>query len=184
MESVISRLNEFKLNYYKNNSKKYLFKEKQKSELSTLIIANFDVDELLKASIRMLENTNKIYIDYTIFKLYANESIYNKIIDSIMNFFDVAISNYGNFECHINIDGFTITAAHRYQKLIGLFCDMCAKTNSTHKDKLVTFNVYHSPYIMDSIKKILDPYIHSEIKDKIRIISKQDSESKLKELGL
>lgn len=184
METIVSRVNSFKEEYYKNNKKNALFKEKQKAELAALIIANFNVDELIEASIRNLENTNKVYIDYTIFKLYANESVYNKIIETILNKFDIAITKYGNFECHINIEGFTITAAQRYQGLIGLFCDKCVEINSTHTDSLVTFNVYYPPHIMDPIRKILTPFIHKDIKHKINIISKENSESQLKLLNL
>ena len=47
METIVTKVNSFKEEYYKNNKKNALFKEKQKAELAALIIAKFNVDELI-----------------------------------------------------------------------------------------------------------------------------------------
>lgn len=184
MEDIASRVNQFKADYYVKNKKNTVFKEKQKAELAVLISQNFNLEELIEATIRILDNTNIVFIDYTLFKIFVNEPLYDTMVINILQKFDVVIEQYGNFQCYINIDGFTITAAQRYQHLISHFCNKCVEINSTHTESLQSFKIYNPPSIMEPIRKILAPFVHKDIKHKIEIVSKENSESELKKLNL
>lgn len=184
MGDIASQVNQFKADYYLKNKKNSLFKEKQKAELAGLICQTFNVEQLIAATVRILENTNIVYIDYTLFKLFVNETLYQTMVIDILKKFDIVIAKYGNFQCYINIDGFTITAAQRYQQLISHFCNKCVEINSTHTESLQSFKIYNPASIMEPIKKLLGPFIHKDIKHKIEIISKENSESELQKLNL
>ena len=184
MGDIASQVNQFKADYYLKNKKNSLFKEKQKAELAALICQKFNIEQLIEATVRILENTNIVYIDYTLFKLFVNEALYDTMVNIILQKFDIVIKQYGNFQCYINIDGFTITAAQRYQSLISHFCNKCVEINSTHTESLQSFKIYNPASIMEPIRKLLGPFVHKDIKHKIEIISKENSVSELQKLNL
>jgi hypothetical protein len=140
------------------------------------------MQKLIDATTIIIPNTNKVYINYEIFKLYANESNFQVIINDILAKFTACVQQYGNFECHLNITGFTTTAAQRYQNAVKLFCDTCLTTKTDHTTDMTTLYIYNTPHVFDAIRKLLNPFIHEEIKKKLVTISKKDSAEKLQEL--
>lgn len=182
MQKIVDEVNQYKDTYYESNKKNSLFKEKQKAELTNQITTNFDMQKLMDATTIIIPNTNKVYINYEIFKLYANESNFQVIINDILTKFTACVQQYSNFECHLNIAGFTTTAAQRYQGAVKLFCDACLTTKTDHTTDMTTLYIYNTPHVFDAIRKMLNPFIHEEIKKKLTTISKKDSAEKLQEL--
>jgi len=182
MQNIVDEVNQYKDNYYESNKKNSFFKEKQKAELTNQITNNFDMQKLMDATTMIIPNTNKVYINYEIFKLYANESNFQTIINDILAKFTSCVQQYKSFECHLNIAGFTTTAAQRYQNAVQLFCDTCLNNNTDHTTDMSTLFIYNTPLVFDTIRKMLNPFIHEEIKKKLVTISKKDSEEKLQEL--
>ena len=92
-----------------------LFKSSHKLNCATKVTETFDIMELIQKTIYIIPSTNKIFVDYLVYKLYANPSVYHSIVDYTISLFSQCISLYGNFECHIHLKSFTITSAHRYR---------------------------------------------------------------------
>lgn len=182
MENIVDEVNQYKDTYYDANKKNTFFKEKQKAELIDQISNNFDMHKLMGATTIIIPNTNKVYINYEIFKLYANESNFQMIINDILVKFTACVQQYGKFECHLNIAGFTTTAAQRYQGAVNMFCDACLTAKTDHTTDMTTLYIYNTPLVFDAIRKMMNPFIHEEIKKKITTISKKDSAEKLQEL--
>lgn len=182
MQNIVDEVNQYKDMYYESNKKNSFFKEKQKTELTNQISNNFDMKQLIDATTTIIPNANKVYINYEIFKLYANENNFQLIINDILMKFTACLEKYKTFECHVNIAGFTTTAAKRYQSMIKLFCNTCVLNKTDHTTDVSMLYVYNTPNVFDAIRKIMNPFIHENIKSKIATISKEDSEEKLKDL--
>ena len=182
--NLLEEVKEFQDSYYSQNTKKMFLKNSQKIECANKITENFDIFDLIKKTIYIIPNTNKVYIDYLIFKLYANPNVYNDIINYSLNIFSECISKYGDFECHINLNTFTITSAYRYNDMIELFCKKCLMTNpkSSYSMLLSKMYIYNSPSMMENISKIFTHLIHPEVKSKLIIYNKQETVVKIEEL--
>lgn len=180
---LLEEVKEFKDSYYSQSTKNTFFKSSQKLECANNITEKFNIYELIKNTIYVIPNTNKVYIDYQIYKLYAHPNVYNDIINYILTIFSECISKYGCFECHINLNTFTVTAAHRYRDIIELFCKKCLTTNIGNYSTLLTkMYIYNSPSMMESISKIYKNLIHSEVRNKLIIYNKVDTIVKIEEL--
>ena len=90
-EEIINQIENFKLNYYSTNNKNMFFKNNQKLQVAEKISNQFDLDILLEKTVYSINGSSNIYLDYTIFKLYANEYNYEKIIVYICNLIESTI---------------------------------------------------------------------------------------------
>ena len=66
--------------FYNNSNKNFFFKNKQKLDCAQNIGNQYDLVTLLNNTFINIPNTNKIFMDYTIFKLFANPNNYDNII--------------------------------------------------------------------------------------------------------
>jgi hypothetical protein len=177
---LIEEIEKFQDTYYSQN-KNTIFKKSQKLECASQISTNFDIQLLLNKTIYIIQNTNRIFIDYTVFKLYGNPNNYRMIIDRLFSLFLEIINTYGNYECHINLNTFTITAAERYKKIIEMFCSECLQNTTTkYAAYLSKMHIYNSPTMLENIAKLFMHYIEPSVKTKIEIHSKADSNEKIK----
>jgi hypothetical protein len=131
-----------------------------------------DLVDLIKTTLYILPQTNKIYFDYTVFKIYANDSNCDYIIDYIFELAAIIIQQYESFEMHINMFSFSISAFNRYQKIIE---KVSLRVNEI--DKLSKICIYYSPSFIDLISKIVRKFIkHPDISEKMIFFGKHDSE--------
>ena len=123
--SILEKVNELKNTYYSDNGKNVLFKNKQKFECANNIINSIGIDDLIRKTIYIIQDTNNVYIDYTLFKLFATPEQYNRIVDYAISAINFSINKYGSYEVHINLDTFTVSAAERYKHIIIIFLNSC-----------------------------------------------------------
>jgi len=116
--NLINEIKEFQNNYYSVNKKNFFFKKQQKIDCATEISEKCDINTLLNNSVFIIPNTNSIFFDYTIFKVFANPANYNNIINHINHLINYCIQYFERYNVHINLSSFTITAYERYKKLI------------------------------------------------------------------
>jgi hypothetical protein len=178
--NLIEEIEKFQNTYYQNKGKNTLFKKSQKLECASQISTNFDIQLLLNKTAYIIQNTNKIFIDYTVFKLYGNPNNYKVIIDRIFSLLSEVINIYGVYECHINLNYFTITAGERYKKIIEMFCSECLQNTTKYAAYLSKMHIYNSPSMLENIAKLFMHYIEPSVKTKIEIHSKADSNEKIK----
>ena len=157
---VYAKLNELKTKYYDDNGgKNIIFKKKQKMEIAQTICSQFDLSILLRKTIYLVNGTDIVFIDYKLFKLYANPKVYPNIVNYTLNMFDATIKKYGRYSVHIDVDTITPSATERYKEIIILFNQSCENTNfMTH---LFSWVLYNTPMYIDTflniIKSIIDP---------------------------
>ena len=183
---LLKRINSFKNDYYSNNSKNILFKKKQKIECAKEISQKFQLNELIEGFVYNIPNTSNIFLDYNIFKLFANESNYQLIIDYILKLVNECIRNYDKFSIHINLDSFTMSAAERYYSFIELYINNCLLYSQTngffYSDKLQILYIYNPPSVFDTIYSMFKKVINKEIKDKFLVIQKNLSKDAMDKL--
>jgi len=187
-EQFLSEVNNYKNDYYSNNRKGMIFKKTQKLDLAKNISKQFDLKTLITNSIFIIPNSNNIYLDYTILKLYIHPDNYNSLFDYILYLQDELILKYKTYNIHINLDTFTISAAERYKSLIELYVKKCEELSvNKPDDELYTslvdkLCIYNTPHIIDTIIMLLKPVIPPIINTKFHFETKQDSPDLIKKL--
>jgi hypothetical protein len=180
--SLVKNMESCKETYYINENKNSFFKKNQKNECAKKVSESFPLDDMINKTIYVIPNTNKIFIDYTIFKLFGVEGNYDNIIEKVLFYYDELMIQYGGYEVHINLQSFSITSAERYKNIISLFYETSNKVNINYTKYLIGMYIYYTPSMMDIISKLLKPFIDPIIISKIIYIQKKESESSLKQL--
>jgi hypothetical protein len=178
-QSLVEQLQQYKNEYYTENAKNTIFKTKQKMDCAAKITSQISMDDLLSKTMYMISNTNKVFIDYTMFKLYAHPGIYEHIINHIQNLFNICISNYGCFEAHVDLKSFTVSGAHRYKDIIDVFYNTALKNGTMYYTKLDVMYVYNTPNTITDIAKL---FLNPDIIPRVKTFTKEESEYKIKML--
>jgi len=165
--------------FYNNSNKNMFFKNKQKLNCATNISSFYDLNTLLTNTFVVIENTNKIYMDYTVFKLYANPDNYNNIIAYLYKLIEYCIEIYGSYEVHVNLDTFTVSSCQRYQDIIKKYCNMCLNNSTEFNVKLIKVHLYNIPNVFDTISQILNPFIDNIVLNKMMKYNKTDTKGLL-----
>jgi len=181
-KSCKDELDNLKKEFYETNGKKSFFKNKQKIECAKMICSKYSLQELIANSIYQIGDSNKIFIDYTIFKYFINPDNYQTFILSLFTLFRKILETYKTYEVHINIDTFTVTAAERYKEVIKLYCEESAKNGTHFIDTLTFMKIYNLPSVAEMISKIMKPIINPIAYSKIVLLNKEDSKTGLEQL--
>ena len=182
MESkLLNEISNFEEKYYQDNNKNTFFKKSQKMDLAKHVSNNFDINILLKNLCYRNKTTNQVVIDYNILKLFANEENFELILKYILNEFTNTINAFGNFEVHMNLNSFTISAAERYKKLVELFCKLCLNNKETYdySKKCSRFYIYNVSNTFEQIVNLFKPFVSPDIKEKVSILKKSESSDNL-----
>lgn len=171
-DQLLTDLEKFKDTYYVDNPKNKIFKKQQKFDLADKITEEFDIRVLMERAIYFIPRTNKLYLDYPLMKLFVNPNNYLYLIQYTQSLLPECIERYGSFECHLNIDTFTATAAERHKDLVQMFRDY-DDGNIDYTDYLTRMVILNTPTSIDVIAKILMKFIEPEIKAKIVLTKKE-----------
>jgi hypothetical protein len=176
-EEVKSRITDIHNNFYSTHVRKFMFKNSQKIECAEQVTQNIDVELLIKNTVFIFSDTNKIFFNYSMFKTYANPSVYVIMIKYILTLFDTCVQKYNKFQIHVDLNTFSISAAHRYKSAIEMFCSEFLSSNnrSAVYENLEKFYLYNTPSMIDNISMILSPFINDDVRSKIEYVSKRDS---------
>lgn len=181
MISFIDKIENLKEDYYSCNRKKF-FNRSQKNHCSAEICKQVELWELIENTVYIIPDTNCVYLDYTIFKIYANPENFDVIVDYILSLFTCCIEKYNCFEMHINLKTFTITAVERYKKIIDNFIKKCIHKTTPFTEKTAKLCIYNTPSMVDTITKMLKPFVEPGMKNKIEFYNKDTSINKIEEL--
>ena len=95
-----------KENYYSVNSKNSFFKKSQKLDCAKFISESIDLNTLIDKTVYAIPDKNIVFINYPVFKYYANPENYSQIIDHIINVFKYVIQYFGSYDVYINLSSF------------------------------------------------------------------------------
>jgi hypothetical protein len=173
---ILNKIKEIQDNYYSKNKKNTIFKNKQKLDCANAVCSAIPIEYLISQTIYTIPNTNNIFVDYTIFKLFANTDNFNEIITSICEILKNCIDSFNTFELFINLDSFTISALERYKIVIKEFIDRCVSSNTKFSENMNNLYICNVPKAFDSIIKTLRPIIDKQIFEKIKLYDDKQSE--------
>jgi len=173
--NILEELEKYKQSYYSENKKNLIFKKDQKMEVASKIASEFNVDELLKKTVFIIPGTNKMYVDYLVFKLYAHPTNYLRFVEYTQSLIPDCIRKYGTFECHVNLSTFTVSAAERYKEIVEIFNVVGLQNDTDYSIQLTHLYVYNTPSSIDHISKIIFRLIEPALRDKIVLYSKAES---------
>lgn len=173
-QELFQQVNSMRDEYYEQNGKNRIFKSSQKNQLATEVCNRFNLQQMIQHTSYIIPNSNKLYFSYPLFKTYGNPencgdmSMYVKehLITQILQ-------TRPNFEMHVNLKGFTVSACQRFFSAIKWLFD----ENTDLTERMVHLYIYHTPNVIDQIRKLLYLCIQS-ILDKITYYHK-DSDDKI-----
>ena len=140
------------------------------------------IKDVLEKTIYIIQDSEHIYFDYTVFKLYAHPSNYCKIITHLLKLLNHCIDKYGRYEIHINLNTFSISSLERYRECIDLYCNECLKSHTEYYKNIVCMHIYNTPSVIDTISNVLSKMIHPEVKQKVKKYGKEESEVLLQQI--
>lgn len=178
----LNKMTELQNDYYETNGKNILFKKSQKVECANVVSNSFDIQQLLRYTMFIIPNTNKVYFDYTVFKMYGNHNNYKTVVDYAIALFCECTCKYGTYEIHINLNTFTVSACERHKDSIKLLMDECLRNETTFSTVLTIIYIYYPPHAIDTIQRIVSPFMDPLVRSKIVIIPKAESDNQLKML--
>jgi len=168
-------MEKYKEEYYQSQGKNSFFKKSQKQDCAKELSQKFPLADMIKQTIYIVPNTNKIVFNYPVFKLFATESNYNEIIDYILSCYKIILENYPDYEVHCILDTFSVSAAERYKDAIKLFCTKSMVGSINYAIYLKTMYIYYTPSMIESITMLLKPFIDQSILKKIVFHTKKES---------
>jgi hypothetical protein len=181
-DSLINMMEKYREDYYKTNKKNTFFKSNQKMECAKGMTQTFNLNEMIKRTVYRLADSNKVIFNYSIFKLYAHTDNFETILESVLNVYDEILLEYPNFEAHVILEGFTISAAERYKTAIQLFSNKCMNSSTKYSQLTTAMYIYYTPSMIESISTFLRPFIDTNVYERIIMYSKAESIEKVRHL--
>ena len=149
--NYIDQMNNSKTEFYNENKKNLLFKNKQKLECAKHVNQSMDLAKMIQCTAVRIPKTNIIYYNYMIFKTYACDEVKEPVYRYIIQLIDSILKEYDHFEFHVNLKSFTISAVHRYKNIIASIFE----ENQSFTTQMTRLCIYHTPSVIDTINKVL-----------------------------
>lgn len=150
-EDYFKQLEGARTKFYEQNGKNLVFKNKQKLECAQSVTKEFDLQKMIECTAFIVPNSNVVYYNYLVFKIYGNESNRIEVYSHIMGLINSVLEKYDTFEVHVNLKSFTISACHRYYTMISSTFD----ENTLLTDKMSKLVIYNTPHLLDQITSVL-----------------------------
>jgi hypothetical protein len=176
MEDIEKKMNELKNSFYDTNSKNIFFKNKQKLQCNQTVANNIDLQQVLMVSIYLKEDTNKIIVVYPILKNFVTYTNVNIVIEHLFDQIHIATHQYGNFEMHINMDTYTITAHERFKHMYEILNKMNGdRGNILFNDNLRLVCIYNTPNVLITLQSFFIGISNGNITDRVYMYNKKDT---------
>ena len=177
--NIMETIHNLQNQYYNINSKNSFFKKKQKYECADLVTNQIGIDTMLTKCIFIFDNS-KIFIDYTIFKTFANPNNYHDLTLFLARTINDIIYKHKTFEIHINLDTLTISAVERYSAVITNFAEH--GQNNNYDKYLTKLELYNTPCFISTATNILNTFISPKVKNMVKFYKKSESTKPLKNI--
>lgn len=180
-EDIVTKIKDVQDGFYSTNKKKMFFKKAQKLDCANLVAENIPLDQLISKTMFIVPNSNKVYIDYTFFKLYANPDNFSEVAENIVFILKKCIELSNIYQMHLNLDSFTVSALERYKPVIIHFCNKCLSHDTQFVNSLEKFYIYNVPKNFDHMVKLLKGFIDKDVYKKVQLLDSSDSTEIVKE---
>lgn len=113
-----------------------------------------------------------IFMDYQIFKYFANESNYDIITSFVIDCLKSILKNNEMFTIHLSLKSLTLTELDKHYNYI---TKVCTIFKNEFPDKLDTCFVYHAPFVFSQIISIISVFIDKKTQKKLQLVDKTTS---------
>lgn len=182
LNSIRTRIDKLSEEYYTTHNKSRIFKSAQKKDCADYISNNVSLNTLIHNTAFIINETNKVFIDYTIFKTYITPELFPNLIEHIKLLNINVIEQYGSFELHVNWATYSISAHERYKNIFPLFEEAHSNYKYDFSELVTKVYIYNTPSIINMITPFLKPLIDPAVLDKIVLYEKQNSAELLSKL--
>ena len=167
-ENIIENIKRIQEGYY-SVSKKTMFNKKElKNNCAELITQNISLNELVSKTVYVIENTNIVFVDYTVFKSFATPSSYQAVVDSLVSNIISVINKWGTFEVHLNLNSLSVTGLDRYNSIFKVYYDTCCSNGLYYnEDKIDKIIILNTPTVISTLIPLIVRYTDPSIKSKI-----------------
>jgi hypothetical protein len=174
---IAQKVDEVTTQFYTDNKKNTFFKKQQKIDCATAVVNQIGLEDLIDRTVFIFPNTNKVFLNYPLFKTFATPDNYEYVVQYILTCFQYCITNYGSYSTHVNLDTFTISAAERYKHVVEMFLNKCMSSSNEYdfSSQLTHMYIYYTPNTFQNISKLLSAFIHPTVKEKIVLYDKKES---------
>jgi hypothetical protein len=178
-EEILENVHTLQDHFYSISKKNTIFKKQQKHDCAKIVCENINLEKIIQMTFFILPNTNIIYFDYTIFKLFGNNSNFDTIVDYCLQITKECIEKNGDYEVRINLSTISISALERYKNIIELF-----SLKAIHLDLLKKIVIYNSPSFINSALQFLNRnnFLNQGVLQKTVYHKKEESDSLIKAL--
>ena len=175
---LLQRINDIRDNYYEENGKHHVFKNRQKQAIAEKVCDTVSCAQLVPYTIRIIPRTNKIYFNYLLFKTFATPSNIGECQSYLQQqLLPAILGSHKTFEMHVNLSTFSVSACQRYFSAIKTLFQSTTELT----ENMDGLYIYHTPSVIEQIRTMLYPVV-KHILPKIVYFSKQESEIKLQQL--
>lgn len=164
--------------YYNENTKNRIFKKDQKLDCAHYVTKHINIDELIENTLYYVPNTNILIYDYTMYKTYIYPDMYAYFNAHFVNMFQYGIDNFQKVNLYIQSDTFTVSAFERYRDSIQHLIKIIPYGWVQYAETITLFNCPSMiENILNLLYMLLDKNSKTNLKSKLRIIHKKDSDA-------
>lgn len=169
--------------FYLSQPKKMFLTKTQKTECAEYLVQKLSLEQLMRHTVYVIENTNIVFIDYPLFKQYMTSIHYDKFIQYVLQIISNVITIHGTYEMHINLLSFSVSAVEKYYVIIHTFYDICCQPeNAMVVMRLSGIHIYYTPIMIHVIKTMLSKMNVESIRGKTLFYTKEESPGLLTKL--
>jgi len=113
-----------------------------------------------------------IFMDYQIFKYFANESNYDTITIFVIDCLKSILINNTTFTIHLSLKSLTLKELDKHYNYI---TKVCTIFKNEFPDKLDICFIYHAPFVFSQIISIISVFIDKKTQKKLQLVDKTTS---------
>ena len=140
--------------------------DNEKFRQAEIVCQNIPLAHLLQNTIYKSE-INQIYFKYAPLKLFAHPLIFPHIAQYIADECEQCRQRFPVFSVHVDIEGLTVTGAHRYKDIISNLLMLCECLNTDFSSSIDTIHIYNSPPSIEMLRSMLMPFLVTELREKL-----------------
>ena len=184
---ILNDISAIRDEFYSSNPKNIFFTSSQKKECADYVSSKISLESLIQGTIYLIQ-PNLIFVDYTLLKQYACDTNYHIVLTYLFDQIHRVLEQNTDYELHINFQGFSVSAVERHKDFIKLFYKTFFQDGTNYLSQLKMIYIYYVPSMMSTIVSILSKYMKEivgqkiTIRDKVVMISKEESPEKLSKL--
>ena len=169
------RIQEIQTQFYSTSGKNMLFKRAQKMQCAQAVASELTPQILLAKTFQHIPNTNRIFVNYPMFKTFMCPETYKLSIDYLLELGNFIVQTYGTLEVHIDVQSFTPTAAERFKGFVVQIVKECEIRSTSFSVYLVKMNIYNCPALADHVARMIWNILPIETSGKIHLFQKDVS---------